>query len=357
MINRYLILFLPLLFYYFITPGIFVFENDISTNNIFVSEVSFINQYLDTNLFIYNFFSILALIIIFYYYYFILQKIKAVKGKEFILAFYFLIFICMFFIIIDIFNIIKYYINTEIVYRSTLYNDLLDKRNTHINILLLLSVSIYNDNRKLSLLGLSLIIIFSFLSLSRIELILIFSMLLFIIEIKKKNYLTFSIIFGLLIFSILYRFYYTNQTLVYVLVDPLHLFLSTIKFLNNFTIDNFSILLKDNFNFLLKDFFYLNYTVKNYFVSNELPTYSLRGIDSIINYPIVFLLYSTIITMLIKTLTVNHEFRKCIFIFLVISLFRGHFIHNLGFIIKLYLLIVSLEWIIRKLKSFILKED
>ena len=357
MTNRYLILFLPLLFYYFITPGIFLFENDISTNSIFLSEVSFINQYFDTNLLIYNFFSILAVIIIFYYYYFIFQKIKAVKGKEFILAFYFLIFICMFFIIIDIFNIIKYYINTEIVYRATLYNDLLDKRNTHINILLLLSVSIYNDNRKLSLLGLSLIIIFSLLSLSRIELILIFSMLLFIIEIKKKNYLTFSIIFGLLIFSILYRFYYTNQTLVYVLVDPLHLFLSTIKFLNNFTIDNFSIFLKENFNFLLKDFFYLSYTVENYFASNELPNYSIRGIDTIINYPIVFLLYSIIITTLVKTLAINHEFRKCLFVFLLISLFRGHFVHNLGFIIKLYLLIISLELTTRKLKSFILKED
>ena len=71
MTNRYLILFLPLLFYYFITPGIFLFENDISTNSIFLSEVSFINQYFDTNLLIYNFFSILAVIIIFYYYYFI----------------------------------------------------------------------------------------------------------------------------------------------------------------------------------------------------------------------------------------------------------------------------------------------
>ena len=95
MTNRYLILFLPLLFYYFITPCIFLFENDISTNSIFLSEVSFINQYFDTNLLIYNFFSILAVIIIFYYYYFIFQKIKAVKGKEFILAFYFLIlYVC-----------------------------------------------------------------------------------------------------------------------------------------------------------------------------------------------------------------------------------------------------------------------
>ena len=353
MTNKYLILFLPLLFYYFISPSMFLYENNISSQNIFLIEVSFINQYLDTNLFIYNFLSILAVIIIFYYYYFIIKKAKAVKGNEFILVFYFLIFICMFFIIIDIIDLIKYYINTEVINRSLLYYDLLDKRNTHINILLLLSASIYHDDRKLSLLGLSLIIIFSLLSLSRIELILIFSMLLFIIELKKKNYLLFLIIFGLIIFSILYRFYYTNQSLVYIFIDPLHLFLSTIKFLNNFTIDNFSIFLKENFSFLLKDFFYLSRTVENYFVSNELPNYSIRGIDTVVNYPIVFLLYSIIITTLVKTLAINHEFRKCLFVFLLISLFRGHFVHNLGFIIKLYLLIISLEWTTRKLKSFI----
>ena len=115
-----------------------------------------------------------------------------------------------------------------------MYYEILDKRNTHINILLILSVANYYVNKKLSLFGYFFLIIYNILSYSRIELILLFLMIFLTISISKKNFFKIIILFsGIFIFIIFYRFVLSGQNFILIFVDPLHVMISSIKVSNN----------------------------------------------------------------------------------------------------------------------------
>ena len=97
--------------------------------------------------------------------------------------------------------------------------------------------------------------------------------------------------------------------------------------------------------------------LKNYFLLDypEMPTYSIRGADSLICFFIVFIIYSFILRFLIDNFYIDKYFLNCVFAYLLISLFRGNYVHNLNFIIKIYLLIIFLTWTIQKIQQLRLR--
>jgi len=87
----------------------------------------------------------------------------------------------------------------------------------------------------------------------------------------------------------------------------------------------------------------------------DFPIFSARGIDTIICYFFVFIVYIIFLLILIINFKISLDFINCSTIFLLISLFRGNFVHNLNFVIKLYLLIISIQWLIKILRQLKLK--
>ena len=352
--NRYLFLCISLTIYYYFTPLIFLFENQISQDFIFKPERLYI-QKSSINLFVcYSFFSVLLIGVLFLSLKKIFDK-SWNKKKNLKFVFLILIIICIFFLIIDIWNLIIYRIENEVFNRTLVYYAVLDKRNTHINILILLAAANFQENKFLSIFSYILLIIFAFLSYSRIELILIISIIFCSIKLNKKQlFHSYLIFFTIISFAVFYRFILSNQSFNYILIDPLHLSLSSMKFLNNFTFDLYSFSY-ENLKYLLKDFFYINFNLNDFFLEKDLPTYSIRGIDSVVIYLFVFIIYFLIFYLLNKFFFINNYFQSSIFVFLIISLFRGNFVHNLGFIIKLYLLLIILEWLFQKIKLLLSK--
>ena len=79
--------------------------------------------------------------------------------------------------------------------------------------------------------------------------------------------------------------------------------------------------------------------------------FSARGIDTIICYFFVFIIYIISLFILIINFKITVEFINCSAIYLLISLFRGNFVHNLNFVIKLYLLVFFIQWLIKLLRQ------
>jgi len=351
----FLIFFLLLSIYYFFFPLFFLFSNFLSNANIFASEIYYISELEIKNYYIqYNFFSLIFLFLIFYILYkifFLSKNIKKIKINY--NAYNLVIIICILFLLKDIFYLIKYYLNNEQINRTLLYYELLNNRRTHLNLLIIISVINFKDNKTLSYLSYFLIVLYSLLSFSRIEMfLLLFCHVITNISYDKKNFLkTFLILISLISFIFFYRFIISGQSFFYLFIEPLHLMISSMIFFKNLLLSNFDNFLLQNINFFLKDFFYLPVNLNNYFAHPQIPTYSIRGIDSLFCFFFVFLIYFFILKLLIHDFYINKYFLNCIFAYLLISLFRGNFVHNLNFIIKIYLLIILLSWIISKIQQ------
>lgn len=355
----FFIFFLLFSIYYFFFPLIFLFSNFISNKNIFINEIFYISKFDLKDYYIqYNFFSLIFLFLIFYILYKIFFSSNNIKKFKINYKVYNLvIIICILFLLKDIFYLIKYYFDNENINininRSLLYYELLNSRRTHLNLLIIISVINFKENKILSYLSYFLIFLYSLLSLSRIELfILFFCHVTTNISYNKKNLLKkFLIIIPIIFFIIFYRFIISGQNFFFLFVEPLHLMISSMIFFKNLLLLNFDNFLHQNINFFLKDFFYLPVDLNNYFTHPKIPTYSIRGIDSLFCFFFVFLIYFFILKLLIHVFYINKYFLNCIFAYLLTSLFRGNFVHNLNFIIKIYLLILLLSWIINKIQQ------
>jgi hypothetical protein len=351
----FFIFFLLASIYYFFFPLIFLYSNFISNKIIFANEISYIIKLDITNYFIqYNFFSLIFLFLIFYILYkifFSSNNIKKIKINYF--TYNLVIIICILFLLKDIFYLIKYYFDNENINRALLYMELLNNRRTHLNLLIIISVINFKDNKILSYLSYFLISLYSLLSFSRIELfILLFCHVATNISYVKKNFLKkFLILISIISLIFFYRFVISGQSFFYLFMDPLHLMISSMIYFKNLFLSNFDNFLLLNINFFLKDFFYLSVNFNNYFEHPNIPTYSIRGIDSLFCFFFVFLIYFFILKLLIHLFYINKYFLNCIFAYLLISLFRGNFVHNLNFIIKIYILIILLSWIISKIQQ------
>ena len=353
--NKFSIFFLLLSIYYFFAPIIFLYNNFIKSNPLFKNEVYYLEILLNTqNYIIYNFLTLLFLLFVFLYFYniFFLTDFKK-KIKINYLVYNIIIIVCIFFLLNDLLNLLKYYFDNEIIHRGSLYVELLNNRRTHINLLIIISVINFKNYKNLSYLSYFLIIIYSVLSLSRIDLFLLFfchvmTNISFNNKNIKKNSLYFFFIILIIIF---YRFILSSQSF------SLHLMVSSKIFFSNFLLFNFNDYIILNFNFFIKDFFYLPFNLKNYFLLTypEIPTYSIRGVDSLICFFIVFIIYYFILRFLIDNFYINKYFFNCVFAYLLISLFRGNFVHNLNFIIKIYILILFLTWTIQKIQQLRLR--
>jgi hypothetical protein len=349
------IFFLLFSIYYFFFPLIFLFSNFLSNKNIFNNEIFIISELDLKNYYIqYNFFSLIVLFLIFYILYKIFFFQNNIKKLEINYNAYNLVtIICILFLLKDIFYLIKYYLDNENINRSLLYYELLNNRRTHLNLLIIISVINFKDNKILSYLSYFLISLYSLLSFSRIELFLLFFCHVTTnFSYDKKNFFKiFFILISLTFLIVFYRFIILGQSFFYLLVEPFHLMISSMIFFKNLLLLNFDNFLLQNINFFLRDFFYLPVNLNNYFAHPQIPTYSIRGIDSLFCFFFVFLIYFFILKLLIHFFYINKYILNCIFAYLLISLFRGNFVHNLNFIIKIYLLIILLSWIISKIQQ------
>ena len=307
--------------------------------------------------FIYNLISIIFICLIFFFLKKNFTNVKTKKNNEYKLVFLIISLICLYFLIIDLINIINYIVENYPINRSLMYYDILNKRNTHINILILVATASFYENRLLSLFSYLSLITYNILSYSRIELIILISIIFCTLNIEKKYrnliYLSFFLTAVLIVF---YRFYLSSQNIIYVLMDPLHLVVNTFNFINNYEYTKFLLILSENFKFILNDFFYFNIYLDNPFLNDRLPTYSKRGLDTVMAYPLVFIIYLFTLVVLKNFFLITEYFFSSVLVFLIISLFRGNFVHNIGFIIKLYLLIIIFEWLVRKIKLWLSKE-
>ena len=359
--NKFTLFFLILSIYYFFTPIIFLYNNFIKSNQLFKHEVYYLERLLNTpNYILYNFFSLLLLLFVFLYFYkfFFLTNFKK-KIKIDYIAYNIIIICCIIFLLNDLFSLSKHYFDNEIIHRGSLYVELLNNRRTHVNLLIIISVINFKNYKKLSYLSYFLIIIYSVLSLSRIDLFfLFFCHVMTNISINNKNIKKISLnIFFIILIIAFYRFILSGQSFSLIFIEPLHLMVSSKIFFSNFLLFNFNDYITLNLNFFIKDFFYLPVNLKNYFLLGypEMPTYSIRGADSLICFFIVFIIYSFILRFLIDNFYIDKYFFNCVFAFLLISLFRGNFVHNLNFIIKIYLLIIFLTWTIQKIQQLRLR--
>lgn len=340
--------------YYFFFPLFFLFSNFLSNKNIFETETSYIRQLDLKNYYIqYNFLTLIFLFLIFYILYkifFSSNNIKKFKINYY--AYNLVIVICILFLLKDIFYLIKYYLDNENINRSLLYYELLNNRRTHVNLLIIISVINFKDNKILSYLSYFLISLYSLLSFSRIDLFLLFFCHVATnISYDKKTFLKKLLIFiSIISFIFFYRFVISGQNFFYLFLEPLHLMISSMIFFKNLLLSNFDNFLLQNINFFLKDFFYLPVNYNNYFAHPKIPNYSIRGIDSLFCFLLVFLIYFFILKLLLQFFYINKYFLNCIFAYLLTSLFRGNFVHNLNFTIKIYLLIILLSWIINKIQ-------
>jgi len=358
--NRYWYLFLILSAYYIFAPLFFIFDNMFSNSSIFLHEVNYLQKQRPELIIFFNFISFILIFLTFFFLkHLLVDKINSSSVQlDYKFFFTLLIWISIFFLLLDFINIIKFYqLNYPNINRSLIYYGTLNKRMSHYFLLILLSVINFKNNKKLSYFCFLLIIIFDLLTLSRIGIGLLFLLIFFTIfkkiKINLKIFFYISIILHLII---LYRFFLTNQPILYILIEPLHVFLSSVKYFTNiFFSKNLHIVIYDNFIFILKDFFYFNLPINNLTKIDELPQYASRGSDFSIYYFLAAFLYLYIFKKLLNFFFISIDFNICIFVFLTFSLFRGHFVHNIGFIIKLYIVSIIASWLIRKVKLLLLK--
>lgn len=307
----------------------------------------------------YEIFSISFSIIFFLKLYYFLKNIKViharfvVEDQKFILIT--ISIICIFFLLKDLLLIINYYYSTKTIIRDELY-ELINNRKTYLNILIFVSVINFKLSQKLSYLSYSLILVYDGLSLSRYSIFILVILHYFInIDLNRKNLIKWFYFF-LIIFSIIfYRIVIQNRQMLTFFSESFDVRLGsqiTFNYFHNITLEIFFF---ENIKFILRDFFYLDFFIINPLQKSNFPIFSARGFDTIICYFLVFIVYITFYFFLVANVKINIEFINCSNIFLLISLFRGNFVHNLNFVIKLYLLVIFIQWLIKILRRLKLK--
>lgn len=312
----------------------------------------------------YKYYEIFSICILFFFTFILYNFFKNIKLNypKFIIKDNNIIFtlmsaICIFFLLKDLLLLINYHYLAEIIQRAELYN-LIENRKTYLNILIFSSVINFKLSKKLSYISYSLILLYDVLSLSRYSTFILVIMHYFVnVDFNRKN-ITKWFYFFLIIFSVIfYRTIIQNRHLITSFSDSFDVRLGseiTFENLQNITPQIFFI---ENIKFILRDFFYLDFSNINLLQKKDFPIFSARGLDTIICYFLVFVTYIIFLYILIINFKISNEFINCSIIFLLISLFRGNFVHNLNFIIKLYLLVFFIQWLIKILKQLKLKVD
>jgi hypothetical protein len=307
----------------------------------------------------YEFFSILFLIFFFFISCHYLKNIKLSYPKFIIkdqkIIFTFIITICIFFLLKDLLLLINYHYSTKIILREELY-ELINNRKTYLNVLIFASVINFKLNKKLSYLSYSLILLYDGLSLSRYSFFILIILHFFVnIDFNRRNLIKWFYFFLIILSIIFYRIILQNRNLLTFFLDSWDVRLGseiTFENLKNITHQTFFI---ENIKFILRDFFFIDYPNINFLQKRDFPSFAARGIDTIICYFLVFIIYIISLFFLIKNFKISIEFINCSNIFLLISLFRGNFVHNLNFVIKLYLLVFFIQWLIKILRRLKLK--
>ena len=230
-------------------------------------------------------------------------------------------------------------INTQLLhYRELVYSFFLGGRQTHIKILIILSVYLFKQNRKQALIGYLLIFFYDFLSMSRynfFSLIVIHFLIYFRFEYLKNNLSKIIIVLiGILIF-LNFRALLIKPTIIeenygdirYILRSFFGEFNSVFISLSIFNVEFKNIFVNiylkhsyysayffDNLNFLLSDFFYLNYSDRIDYWSNTnspINEYSKFGTTYIIAYFfsfVVILIFYKTLRVLINFFYINDDF-------------------------------------------------
>ena len=115
--------------------------------------------------------------------------------------------------------------------------------------------------------------------------------------------------------------------------------------------------LKNNLNFLLNDFFYMrSYSVYNfwshYMIDNKWANHGFSFI--MVYWPVYILYYYTLKNILTYFSMINNQYLivKVSILFLIASSFRGNAIHEFGFIIKFFLILIILQLLTTFYKKF-----
>ena len=361
---RYSLIFFLLFSGYFILPLIIDFSsyqlNFIKKNLILYNEyvINLPEYNIYKSFLLYDLFTILILFLVFFFYLFFLKSKNEANHKNNKILYFFLLFLLPL-LILDIYKILEYRFDQSHINRSFLYEEILSGRRTHVNIILILSVAIYRENRILSLLTYSLLLAYDVLSFSRVEAIWLVLMHFIVnIDLNKRNAnKIISLIIILLIF-LAYRGLFFSANWQNIIIDPFHLKLSSFRLfdeLNNINL-GLQFYLIDNLSFLLNDLFYFNFSIHDYFQSNSYErVYSVRGIDTLIIYLIPFITYTSIFFLLQKKINFDQNLINSCGAYLLCIFFRGHFIHNISFIIKLLILIFLMTFLYNKLTTIIKK--
>jgi hypothetical protein len=383
-LKKICILFLVFFIYYILSPIILIEYyqiNELSISSIkksvnithndpFTNDVANIYKYIGSRVYLYKkiqnenykyyeIYSISFLIIFFCISCHYLKNIKlsypkfVVKDQKII--FTFILIICIFFLLNDLLLLINYYYSTKIILREELY-ELINNRKTYLNVLIFASVINFKLSKKLSYLSYSLILLYDGLSLSRYSSFILIILHFFVnIDFNRKNLIKWSCFFLILLSIIFYRIILQNLNLLTFFLDSWDVRLGsviTFENLKNITHQTFFI---ENIKFILRDFFYIDYPNIIFLQKRDFPIFAARGIDTIICFFLVFIIYIIFLLFLIKNFKISIEFINCSNIFLLISLFRGNFVHNLNFVIKLYLLVFFIQWLIKILRRLKLK--
>lgn len=274
-----------------------------------------------------------------------------------ILLFFF--YLGLIFLIYDLILIIKFYFSffqNDIIQdknfnlRSYIFYNILDKRNTALKIFLIISVYFFitENHKKLGIVGIVLLFFYNFITLGRYE-VFILLWLLFILDYKnlfKKKKIIYLFTASALIFLVSYYLRF-NTDVRQVFGEMRALLISQIIFKINF-FDyiqdgqyNFNLFLNNNCNYLMKSFFYINAEVIDFWKSNVLVNkYSNHGITFVFIYPLVIFFYILMLSFLKIYGYLNGDFLKVCITYVLINSIRGNSVHELGFVIKLNLLIL-----------------
>ena len=366
---RYSLLFLLFFSVYFIFPALvekFWQYGFISTKHLYYKEYIYLLELSTFNetLWRYDLFSIVVLVIFFIIFFLrdtIHLKLNE-KCNDYSAALYLLCFMLPFFLL-DYYEIIKYYIEVDTPLRQEMYDKFLSGRRTHINIILILAVSLFKEKKLISVIVYLLLLTYDYLTQSRIEMLLLLLMHFLVnIELNKKYFKSILFLSITCIFIIFYRAYFNSGNIGNAFIDPLHLKISTSRLHQwlNYEVINLPIYLIENIKFFINSFLYQNLELINYFRHKIDPNssvliyiysiidprnFSVRGIDTLIFYPISLVIYLAILRVMIKKFRINKYLYLSMNSYLLCLLFRGNFAHNLNFIIKLYLLMFIVTWI------------
>ena len=252
--------------------------------------------------------------------------------------------------------------------------------------MIILSVYLFKQNRKQALIGYLLIFFYDFLSMSRynfFSLIVIHFLIYFRFEYLKNNLPKIILVLISILIFLNFRSFLIKPSIIeenyadirYILRNFFGEFNSVFISLSIFNFEfkelfiniywkhsHYSAYFFDNLNFLLSDFFYLNYPDRiDYWSNTNLPIneYSKFGTTYIVAYFfsfVVILIFYKTLRVLINFFYINDDFfLKITSAYILATSFRSNIVHEIGFVIKLIILILVLDLIFKYLRIIKIK--